>query len=177
MHTCMTEIPLYTVQHALFFSLSVSRVIACCIHAISAPSPSLTFAHTHTDTCLFDTFIHVQSHTYTHRLLLSSFVKSHVCTHSGACSFDTFTHVHSLIHTHTHSLLRRMNPKRGAQEEVQQLAAFVSLPFPALLMRFAAFCSSTCSHYYYCCCCLFVFLIMRFGFINSYKAAAAYHAW
>lgn len=132
------------------------------------------YPHTCTATCL--THLHMCSHTHTNRLLLSSFVKSYVCTHTprhgDAYLFDTFAHVHTL----THTLLRRMSPKREAKEEVQQLAAFVSLPFPVLLMRFAAFCSSTCSHYYYCCCCLF--LIMRFGFINSYKAAAAaYHAW
>lgn len=84
--------------------------------------------HTHIYTAIYLTHLYMCSHT--HRLLLSSFVKSNVCTHTsrhrGACSFGTFKHVHSLIythtHTHAHSLLRRMSPKRGAQEEVQLLS-------------------------------------------------------
>lgn len=161
------------------FSLSLSHALSPAAYTRFQLLRRVSHLHTHIQTPAYLTHLYMCSHTHTHTGSSSAPSLSLTFAHTAARAHLTHLHMctHSYTHTHTHSLLRRMNPKRGAQEEVQQLAAFDSLPFPALLMRFAAFCSSICSHYYYCCCCLFVFLIMRFGFINSYKAAAAYHAW
>lgn len=108
-------------------SISLLHVIACCIHAISAPSSSLTFTHTHTSAYL--TYLYICSHT--HRHLLSSFVKSQVCTHRGACSFDTFTHVHSLIHTHARTLaIETDEPKKGSTRRNAAACSFCLAPIP-----------------------------------------------